>query len=59
MIYGLGEERNTFFCHWDVLLGYSRKIQTGEVDGGEFPGLNQKRSGIFRDDQEKIMWNFH
>ena len=25
----------------------------------EFLGINQKRSGISKGDQEKIMWNFH
>ena len=24
----------------------------------EFPGIDEKRSGISRGDQEKIMWNF-
>ena len=24
----------------------------------EFPGINEKRSGISKPDQEKIMWNF-
>ena len=25
----------------------------------EIPGVNKKRSGISKDDSEKLMWNFH
>ena len=63
MIYELGlcEERNTFFCCWDMLLGYSSK-NLNRGGGGLIelnPGIShQKRSGISRGDQEKIMCNF-
>ena len=41
MIYELGlcEERNTFFCCWDMLLGYSRKnLNEGLIELN--PGVN-------------------
>ena len=55
MIHELGayEERDTFCCFWDVLLGYSRK-NLNRVGGVN----HQKRGGISRGDQEKIMCNF-
>ena len=51
-------------------MGYSRKIQTVGAEDTEFPGVlknwnveipgvNTKRSGISKGDQEKIIWNFH
>ena len=50
MIYELGvyEERNTFFCCWDMLLGYSRKnLNRGGgsvIKKVEFPGVIKKKS---------------
>ena len=53
MIHELGayEERDTFCCFWDVLLGYSRK-NLNRVGGSiikkevEFPGVIKKKSCV-------------
>ena len=37
-------------------IEFSRVLKKWNV---EISGVNKKRSGISRDDQEKIMWNFH
>ena len=40
-------------------FGYSRKNPNTGVEDMEFLGVNEKRSGISKSDQKKVIRNFH